>query len=301
MIYGGGVGEWLVKHPTIQAVGFTGSLKGGNALSHMAATRPQPIPVFAEMSSINPVFLLPEALAVRGEQIAAQLAGSVTLGCGQFCTNPGLVIGLRSPQFTSFLETFRASMNQQPAQTMLNAQGWTATAEVWVSCTNIGADSSGGQAAAGQAGAAASVQGRCQPAAQGRWLLQEEVFGPATIVIEVEDRAQLAAALQGLRGQLTATLIGEPGELLAYRWLAEMLQEKVGRILLMAIRPASRCAESDGTWRAVSGDVRFAWDLGRQPGHRPLPAPGAFRITRTRCCPRRCRTLIRWGDSAVGG
>lgn len=89
MIYGGGVGEWLVKHPAIQAVGFTGSLKGGNALSHMAATRPQPIPVFAEMSSINPVFLLPEGLAVRGEQIAAQLAGSVTLGCGQFCTNPG--------------------------------------------------------------------------------------------------------------------------------------------------------------------------------------------------------------------
>ena len=77
MIYGGGVGEWLVKHPAIQAVGFTGSLKGGNALSHMAATRPQPIPVFAEMSSINPVIVLPQALETRAESVARDLTASV--------------------------------------------------------------------------------------------------------------------------------------------------------------------------------------------------------------------------------
>jgi NADP-dependent aldehyde dehydrogenase len=96
MIYGAGVGEALVKHPAIQAVGFTGSLKGGRALCDMAAARPQPIPVFAEMSSINPVLVLPEALRLRGETIAGELAASVVQGCGQFCTNPGLVIGIRS-------------------------------------------------------------------------------------------------------------------------------------------------------------------------------------------------------------
>ena len=92
MVYGGGVAEWLVKHPAIQAVGFTGSLKGGRALCDMAAARPQPIPVFAEMSSINPVVVLPGALQVRGAQVAAELAASVLQGARQFCTNPGLAI-----------------------------------------------------------------------------------------------------------------------------------------------------------------------------------------------------------------
>jgi alpha-ketoglutaric semialdehyde dehydrogenase len=233
MIYGGGVGEWLVKHPAIQAVGFTGSLKGGNALGQMAASRAQPIPVFAEMSSINPVFLLPEALKVRGEQIAAQLAGSVTLGCGQFCTNPGLIIGLRSPQFSAFLQQFSANMQQQPAQTMLNAGA--------LDSYRHGLDELHGHPGlthlAGQPQQGSQAQPQLFKAdvsllLNGDALLQEEVFGPATIVIEVEDATQLAAALQGLRGQLTATLIGEAQELLAYRWLAESLQEKVGRILL---------------------------------------------------------------------
>jgi alpha-ketoglutaric semialdehyde dehydrogenase len=97
MIYGGGVGEALVKHPAIQAVGFTGSLKGGRALCDMAAARAQPIPVFAEMSSINPVIVLPQVLQSRLESVARDLTASVVQGCGQFCTNPGLVIGIRSP------------------------------------------------------------------------------------------------------------------------------------------------------------------------------------------------------------
>ncbi|MCO6060227.1 aldehyde dehydrogenase family protein, partial [Pseudomonas sp. MOB-449] len=121
LIYGGGVGAQLVQHPAIQAVGFTGSLKGGRALCDLAAARPQPIPVFAEMSSINPVILLPEALVARGEQVAGELAASVVLGCGQFCTNPGLVIGIRSPEFSAFIEQLSARMADQPGQTMLNA------------------------------------------------------------------------------------------------------------------------------------------------------------------------------------
>ncbi|APO83207.1 aldehyde dehydrogenase (NADP(+)) [Pseudomonas sp. GD03817] len=233
MVYGGGVGEWLVKHPAIQAVGFTGSLKGGNALCRMATERPQPIPVFAEMSSINPVILLPDALRVRSEAIARELSASVALGCGQFCTNPGLIIGLRSAEFSTFVEQFKTQMADQPAQTMLNA-GTLASYREGLEHLHAHPGISH------LAGAKQGVQ-QAQPQLfkadvdlllDGDELLQEEVFGPATLVIEVEDQAQLGAAVQALRGQLTATLIGEPAELLAHGWLSELLQEKVGRLLL---------------------------------------------------------------------
>ncbi|HYQ52870.1 MAG TPA: aldehyde dehydrogenase (NADP(+)) [Pseudomonas sp.] len=233
MIYGGGVGEWLVKHPAIQAVGFTGSLKGGNALSRMAAERAQPIPVFAEMSSINPVILLPEALQARGEQVARELAASVTMGCGQFCTNPGLIIGMRSAAFTDFIEVFKGQIAEQPAQTMLN-QGTLAS-------YRHGLEQLYNHP--GVTHLAGAVQGEREAQPQlfkadgslllgGDPLLQEEVFGPATVIIEVEDQAQLAAAVQALRGQLTATLIGQAEELVGYGGLSELLQEKVGRVLL---------------------------------------------------------------------
>ena len=232
MIFGAGVGGRLVSHPAIQAVGFTGSLKGGNALSHIAAKRPQPIPVFAEMSSINPVFVLPKALALRGEQIATQLAGSVTLGCGQFCTNPGLVIGLRSPQFNQFVSRLCTNMHEQPAQTMLNAGALSSYSQGLQHLHNHpGLTHLTGKSQQGNQAQPQVFKADVSLLLNGDELLQEEVFGPATIVIEVADQAQLAAALNGLRGQLTATLIGEPDELLEYRWLAETLQEKVGRIL----------------------------------------------------------------------
>ncbi len=233
MVYGGGVGEWLVKHAAIQAVGFTGSLRGGNALCRLAAERPQPIPVFAEMSSINPVILLPEALRTRGDTIARELAASVTLGCGQFCTNPGLIIGLRSAQFTGFVEQLKGQMAEQPAQTMLN-RGTLAS-------YRKGLEHLHGHPGVRHLAGAAQGDGQAQPQLfaadvqlllEGDELLQEEVFGPATVVIEIEDTAQLRAAIQALRGQLTATLIGEPDELLAHAWLGELLQEKVGRVLV---------------------------------------------------------------------
>ncbi|WP_425930120.1 aldehyde dehydrogenase (NADP(+)) [Pseudomonas sp. NyZ201] len=233
MVYGGGVGEWLVKHAAIQAVGFTGSLRGGNALCRLAAERPQPIQVFAEMSSINPVILLPDALRTRGDTLARELAASVTLGCGQFCTNPGLIIGLRSAQFTAFVEQLKVQMAEQPAQTMLNRGTLASYRE--------GLEHLHGHPGVRHLAGAAQGDGQAQPQLfaadvrlllEGDELLQEEVFGPATVVIEVEDTAQLRAAIQALRGQLTATLIGEPDELLAHAWLGELLQEKVGRVLV---------------------------------------------------------------------
>ncbi|MBC8982368.1 aldehyde dehydrogenase (NADP(+)) [Pseudomonas lurida] len=233
MIYGGGVGEWLVKHPAIQAVGFTGSLKGGNALCKMAAERPQPIPVFAEMSSINPVIILPQALKVRGETIANELASSVTLGCGQFCTNPGLIIGVQSPDFTEFLKRFTAQMNDQPAQTMLNVGALVSYGNGLQHLHgHPGIQHLAGSPQQGKQAQPQLFKADVSLLLTGDELLQEEVFGPATIVIEVADQPQLIAALNGLRGQLTATVLGETDELLEYRWLTELLQEKVGRILL---------------------------------------------------------------------
>jgi len=233
MIYGGGVGEALVKHPAIQAVGFTGSLKGGRALCDMAAARPQPIPVFAEMSSINPVIVLPQALHVRTEAIARGLTSSVVQGCGQFCTNPGLVIGIRSPQFTAFLQLLTDLMADQPAQTMLNAG-------------TLGSYGKGLQKLLGHPGiehlAGSAQQGRqAQPQLfkadvslliNGDEVLQEEVFGPTTVVVEVADQAQLHAALNGLHGQLTATIMGEQADFEQFGELTDLLEQKVGRILL---------------------------------------------------------------------
>jgi NADP-dependent aldehyde dehydrogenase len=231
MLYGS-VGEALVKHPSIQAVGFTGSLRGGRALCDMAAARPQPIPVFAEMSSINPVLLMPEALKARGDKIAAELSASVVLGAGQFCTNPGLVLGIRSPEFTAFLERFAGLMGEQSAQTMLNVGALKSYCH--------GLDNLHAHPGMTHLAGAAQQGNQAQPQVfkadvslliNGDELLQEEVFGPTTIVVEVADQAELLQALHGLRGQLTATLIVEDSELNTLNEVLALLEQKVGRVL----------------------------------------------------------------------
>ncbi|WP_217477169.1 aldehyde dehydrogenase (NADP(+)) [Stutzerimonas stutzeri] len=233
MIYGGGVGEWLVKHPAIQAVGFTGSLRGGRALCDMAAARPQPIPVFAEMSSINPVLVLPEALKARGDAIANELAASVVLGCGQFCTNPGMVIGIRSAEFSSFLERLTGFMSEQPAQTMLNAGTLASYAKGLEHLqAHPGMTHLAGAAQEGNQARPQLFKADAQLLIDGDELLQEEVFGPTTIVVEVTDKAELLRALHGLRGQLTATLIADEADLDAFADFTALLEQKAGRLLL---------------------------------------------------------------------
>ncbi len=233
MVYGGGVGEWLVKHPAIQAVGFTGSLKGGRALCDMAAARPQPIPVFAEMSSINPVLLLPAALRARGEQIARELSASVVLGCGQFCTNPGLIIGLNSPAFGAFTREFAAHMADQPAQTMLNA-GTLSSYEKGVSALHRhpAVRHLAGQPQQGRQAWPQLFQADASLLLAGDPLLQEEVFGPCTVLIEVADLHELQRAVQALHGQLSASLIAEPEDLSLCATLLPLLEHKAGRLLL---------------------------------------------------------------------
>jgi NADP-dependent aldehyde dehydrogenase len=233
MIYGAGVGARLVQAPGIKAVGFTGSLKGGRALCDLAAARPEPIPVFAEMSSINPIILLPQALSSRGEAIANELAASVNMGCGQLCTSPGLVLGVRSPEFSSFVGHLSKAMAKHAPQTMLNSgalahyQGGVKRlaalpgVEVLVS-----GDTMGKQAAPHLFKANAALLFDQETP------LEEEVFGPATVVVELDSREQLIAFASSMHGQLTATLLAEPGDLHAHRDLIEHLEHKAGRLLL---------------------------------------------------------------------
>jgi NADP-dependent aldehyde dehydrogenase len=233
MIYGAGVGQALVKADGIKAVGFTGSLRGGRALSDLAAARPQPIPVFAEMSSINPVIVLPEAINNRGSKIAEELTVSVNLGCGQFCTSPGLIIGLRSPQFSEFLDVLAQNMGSQPAQTMLNAgtlKSYRAGLQHIAAHKQV--DQLAGQAQGDSKAQPQLFKADVQLLLDGDPLLQEEIFGPATVVVEVIDQQQLRAALDSLQGQLTATLIAEPADLDRFSEVLPLLEDKVGRLLL---------------------------------------------------------------------
>lgn len=233
MIYGNRVGEQLVKHAAIQAVGFTGSLKGGRALYDMAAARKQPIPVFAEMSSINPVVVLPQALKQRGAQIATDLAASVVQGCGQFCTNPGLIIGISSPEFSAFRDRLAGILADQPAQTMLNSgtlKSYAAGIERLLAHSGI--RHLAGQPQQGKQAFAQLFQADPQLLLDGEELLQEEVFGPTSIIIEVASREHLQQALSALQGQLTATLIADPEDLKGASDLVAQLEQIAGRLLL---------------------------------------------------------------------
>lgn len=233
MIFGARIGAELVQHPAIQAVGFTGSLQGGRALFDLAMRRPQPIPVFAEMSSINPVVVMPQALAQRGPSIAQELVSSFTLGCGQFCTKPGLIIGIRSPAFNQLIDDLKHSVNAATPQHMLNAgtlanyhHGLQALAQ------HPGLEHLAGNLEPQPHLATPQLyQADSQLLFNQDALLQEEVFGPVAIVITVVDQRQLLAALEHLQGQLTATLLAEPGDMAAVAELLPLLTRKAGRVL----------------------------------------------------------------------
>ncbi|MBC3212729.1 aldehyde dehydrogenase (NADP(+)) [Serratia fonticola] len=233
MVFGSSIGADLVQHPAIQAVGFTGSLQGGRALFDLAMQRPHPIPVFAEMSSINPVVVLPQALAQRGEKIAQELVASFTLGCGQFCTKPGLIIGQRSPAFSQLIADLQTQVNACPPQTMLNAgtrDHYLSGLQRWDQHPQL-RHLAGSRAEHPHLAVAHLYQADSGLLLNADPLLQEEVFGPVAIVVEVADRAQLLAALENLQGQLTATLLAEQEDLGEASELAQLLIHKAGRVL----------------------------------------------------------------------
>jgi 2,5-dioxopentanoate dehydrogenase len=227
------LGAALVADPRIKAVGFTGSRAGGLALVKIAAARPEPIPVFAEMSSINPVILLPGALKARAEAIAAGFIGSLTMGVGQFCTNPGLVLALDGPELDRFLSLAGEALAKIAPGQMLSSNicaNYRHRVAHLRSHSAISAVARGEQAGDGSVGSGALFATSARDfLADGA--LSEEVFGPSSLVIRCRDVAEIIAVLEHLEGQLTATLHLADEDMPAAARLIPILERKAGRIL----------------------------------------------------------------------
>jgi len=228
---GNAIGEALVAHPAIQAVGFTGSRRGGLALVDIAAKRPVPIPVFAEMSSINPVFALPGALAARGDTLAAAYIDSVTLGVGQFCTNPGLVIGLADSDLDDFIDNAAAALEKKGTQTMLTA-GIAAAYQDGVKHRDAAAKRiATGEKSEASSGALPALYRVSAEEFLAKPQLAEEIFGPTSVIVVCGDEDEMILVARSLEGQLTATLLMEKDDVELARRLLPVLERKAGRIL----------------------------------------------------------------------
>jgi 2,5-dioxopentanoate dehydrogenase len=226
------LGEALVKDARITAVGFTGSRAGGLALMNHAASRPVPIPVYAEMSSINPVVLMPARLAEAAEELAAGYVSSLSMGAGQFCTNPGIVLAVASPATTRFAAAVAAAISAVPAQTMLTSgiqQAYAAGVETIAAQPGAAVVGTGAQGSSGcgqaQAFTVSGADFLTNPA------LAHEVFGPSSILVVCADLAEVTAILQAMEGQLTATLHIAQGDYEAARQLVPILEARAGRII----------------------------------------------------------------------
>ncbi|WP_340160852.1 aldehyde dehydrogenase (NADP(+)) [uncultured Hoeflea sp.] len=238
------VGQSLVQHPLIKAVGFTGSLAGGRALFDLCAQRPEPIPFFGELGSVNPMFLLPEAVKARGAEIAKGWAGSLTMGAGQFCTNPGIAVIIDSPEADAFVAAATEALAPVGAQTMLTegiAQAYRA----------------GRDRVAGVTGVQELLTSTCDMrnatpylfATTGKeWLdnevLGEEVFGPLGLVVRVADFDEMTKIARSFAGQLTCTLHLDKADIEQGRALMPVLERKAGRVLANGFPTGVEVADS---------------------------------------------------------
>ena len=231
------VGIELVSHPGVKAVGFTGSIQGGRALYDIAAQRDEPIPVFAEMGSVNPVVLLPKAAQNRGEALAKTYAGSITLGSGQFCTNPGLILGIKSDSLTNFINTLSSEIVKLEPSCMLhpniigNYEKNKKTALQQEGLT-VNADFQNDVAVNHARQAIVTVEGATF---LNNTTLHQEVFGPFSMVVECKDAEELETIISHLEGQLTGTILGEKEELQSYPEVIDALQNRVGRIIFNGV------------------------------------------------------------------
>jgi 2,5-dioxopentanoate dehydrogenase len=230
-----GISTALVQHPRTRAVAFTGSLRAGRALFNAAASRPDPIPVYAEMGSVNPVFLLPGILAERADAVAEGLKNSVTLGVGQFCTNPGVTVGIGDDHFDRFARRMRDLIPATLPGTMLSPgifESYEAAVDR-VSAT-AGVQTTRAPIATGEqhfSARAAMFEVRADEFMQQREL-REEVFGPSTVIVRCRSREDMEAIARQLEGQLTATIHGTPSDLEEYASLVSILETKVGRLIV---------------------------------------------------------------------
>ena len=227
------VGKALVMHPAIKAVGFTGSFGGGKALFDMANQRPEPIPVFSEMGSVNPVVLMPEKMKQDAENVAISYANSITLGVGQFCTNPGLIFGIENEDLERFIDVLSDEIEKIAPTKMLNEgifknyedKKMTALSQDGVNTESVSKIEKN-----------AEIQGTPTIASVNADIflknptLHQEVFGPYSLVVKCKDETQLLEVLNHLEGQLTATLMATESELIANEEIVDTLRNLSGRL-----------------------------------------------------------------------
>jgi len=234
LIQGGGleVGQALVQHPLIKAVGFTGSLRGGRALFDLCAQRAEPIPFFGELGSINPVFVMPAAAAARGADIGKGWAASLMMGAGQFCTNPGVVVVMDGLAADTFRDAAVEALQQGPAQTTLTTgiadayfDGRDRVAAAEGTATLVTFDRAGTRSVTPSVFETTGTQWLASDA------LAHEVFGPLGIIVRVADLDQMQAVARDLEGQLTCTLQLDDRDTDAAKSLMPILERKAGRIL----------------------------------------------------------------------
>jgi alpha-ketoglutaric semialdehyde dehydrogenase len=231
---GNALGGALVADPRIKAVGFTGSRHGGLALVQIAAQRAEPIPVYAEMSSINPVILFPGALAKRAADIAKGFVGSLTMGSGQFCTNPGLILALDGPDLQSFVDATAAALAPTPATTMLTSgifEAYTRGVAQFASHEGV-TEIARGQAAEGVNRGQSALFVTDANKFLADKALGEEVFGASSLIVRCADAAVLQQVIESLEGQLTITLQMEKSDTQAASALLPVLERKAGRLLV---------------------------------------------------------------------
>ena len=251
------VGTQLVEHPSIAAVAFTGSRSGGMSLWKLAAAREVPVPVFAEMGSANPVFILPEALASRGEEIATSIAASVRLGVGQFCTSPGIVVTVAGDQGASFKDALSAALCDEPPGTMLHPgirKGYQGALEQLAASHGVELVTRG-PAGTGPCDAEAALLQTDASSFIGDKSLQGEVFGPSTMLVECSSMEQMFQVARSLEGQLTATVQGTTEELQQCTPLLDLLEDRVGRILFNGMPTGVEVGEAmhhGGPWPATT-------------------------------------------------
>ncbi|MFH5832458.1 aldehyde dehydrogenase (NADP(+)) [Halalkalibaculum sp. DA384] len=228
------VGTALVEHPLIKAIGFTGSFKGGKALYDAATSRPEPIPVYAEMGSTNPMFFLPGALKEKGSEIAEGLVNSVNLGVGQFCTNPGLVAYENSEEAQQFQQTVTDHFKKAEGGTMLTAgiqSAYKKGLEKLLQQEGVQLVANGEENGTSTTTGVPHLLNVNSKHFLANRALEEEVFGPSTLTITADGPEDLVEIAQNLQGHLTATLYGTEEDLEQYSDLVDVLQRKVGRLI----------------------------------------------------------------------
>ena len=231
------VGEALVKHPLVKAVGFTGSYTGGKQLFDWGNQRSHPIPVFAEMGSVNPVFLLPEKLSADAIEMAKMFAGSITLGVGQFCTNPGIIIAIASESLNEFMATLGNEIKNIAPAKMLHkgiAKSYNEKKSAALSQKDVTVIAASGMPEIEHSGLA-TIATTTAKAFISNPVLQQEVFGPYSIIVRCNNTDDMLQVAKHLEGQLTCTLMATENELKQHEELIEQIKNICGRLILNGV------------------------------------------------------------------